>query len=97
MRSVDPNRTALLVMDVQRGIVERLGSETLLARLIEASSAARKAGVRVIYVKLGFREDYPEVSLRSPTFASVVESESFIEGRSARCSLRSGRRAATSW
>ncbi len=94
---MDPNRTALLVMDVQRGIVERLGSESLLARLIEASSAARKAGVRVIYVKLGFREGYPEVSPRSPTFASVVESESFIEGRSSEVSLRSRRRAATSW
>jgi nicotinamidase-related amidase len=79
---VDPSRTALLVMDVQHGIVERLGSETLLARLIEATSAARKAHVHVIYVKLGFREGYPEISPLSSTFARVVESESFIEGRS---------------
>lgn len=79
---MDPSRTALLIMDVQHGIVERIGSESLLARLTEASSAARKSGVRVIYVKVGFREGYPEVSSRSPTFARVVESESFIEGRS---------------
>ena len=79
---MDWQRTALLVMDVQEGIVERLGSESLLARLIEATSAARNAGVRVIYVKVGFREGYPEVSPRSPTFARIVESESFIEGRS---------------
>jgi nicotinamidase-related amidase len=78
---VDPERTALLIMDVQHGIVERIGSETLLARLTEATSAARKAHVRVIYVKVGFREGYPEISARSPTFASVAESESFIEGR----------------
>jgi nicotinamidase-related amidase len=69
-------------MDVQHGIVERLGSEALLARLIEATAAARGSGVKVIYVKVGFREGYPELSPRSPTFARVAESESFIEGRS---------------
>jgi nicotinamidase-related amidase len=69
-------------MDVQHGIVERLGSESLLARLIEATAAARSSGVQVIYVKVGFREGYPELSPRSPTFARVAESESFIEGRS---------------
>jgi nicotinamidase-related amidase len=79
---VDPRRTALLVMDVQHGIVERLGGESLLARLREATSAARNAGVRVIYVKVGFREGYPEVSPRSPMFARIAQSESFIEGRS---------------
>jgi nicotinamidase-related amidase len=78
---VDPPRTALLIMDVQHGIVERVGSETLLARLIEATTAARGANVRVIYVKVGFREGYPEISARSPTFARVAETESFIEGR----------------
>jgi nicotinamidase-related amidase len=79
---VDPGRTALLIMDVQHGIVERIGSESLLARLTEASTAARKSGVRVIYVKVGFRPGYPEISARSPTFARVVETENFIEGRS---------------
>jgi nicotinamidase-related amidase len=78
---VDPRRTALLIMDVQHGIIERLGSETLLARLIEATTAARKKRVRVIYVKVGFREGYPEISPSSPTFARVSETESFIEGR----------------
>jgi nicotinamidase-related amidase len=79
---VDPERTALLVMDVQYGIVERLGSESLLARLIEATAAARKAHVQVIYVKVGFREGYPETSPRNPSFARIAESENFIEGRS---------------
>jgi nicotinamidase-related amidase len=79
---VNPSRTALLIMDVQRGIVERIGSESLLARLTEASAAARKAGVRVIYVKVGFREGYPEISPNSAAFARIAETESFIEGRS---------------
>jgi nicotinamidase-related amidase len=77
-----PERTALLVMDIQKGIVERAGSEALMARLTEAVTAARKAGVRVIYVKLGFRPRYPEVSLNNPIFAHVVETENFLEGTS---------------
>jgi nicotinamidase-related amidase len=79
---VQLERTALLVMDVQQGIVERLGSESLLARLMEAIAATRKAGVRVIHVKVGFREGYPEVSPRNQSFGRIAESESFIEGRS---------------
>ena len=78
--AVDPQRTALLVMDVQPGIVERLGSETLLARLTEAIGAARGAGVQVIFVKVGFRRGYPEVSARNPSFSRLRDSESFIEG-----------------
>jgi len=80
--AVQFERTALLVMDVQRGIAERLGSESLMARLIEAISAARRAGVRIIYVKIGFREGYPEVSPRNPSFGRLAETENFIEGRS---------------
>ncbi len=78
--AVDPQRTALLVMDVQPGIVERLGSETLLARLTEAIDAARRAGVQVIFVKVGFRPGYPEVSARNPSFSRLRDFESFIEG-----------------
>jgi nicotinamidase-related amidase len=78
---VDPQRVALLIMDVQHGIVERFGSETLLARLIEAIAAARKKHVRVIYVLVGFREGYPEISPRNVGFARIAETESFIEGR----------------
>jgi nicotinamidase-related amidase len=78
---VDPQRVALLILDVQHGIVERIGSETLLARLIEATSAARKTGVRVIYVVVGFREGYPEINPRNASFARIPETETFIEGR----------------
>ncbi len=69
-------------MDVQKGIVERLGTEALMARLMEATAAARKAGVRIIHVKIGFREEYPEVSPRNASFGRIAETENFIEGRS---------------
>jgi nicotinamidase-related amidase len=42
---------ALLIMDVQQGIVERFaGDDGCLDRLATATAAARGAGVAVIYV-----------------------------------------------
>jgi nicotinamidase-related amidase len=48
--------TALLIMDVQQDIVGRFdGDEGYLARLATTISAARGAGIGVIYVTVGFR------------------------------------------
>ncbi|HEX4561802.1 MAG TPA: isochorismatase family cysteine hydrolase [Gemmatimonadales bacterium] len=64
--------TALLVMDVQPNIVGRYGSpDDYLTRVAKAVGAARKAGIRVIYVTVSFREGRPEVSTRNKMFASV--------------------------
>jgi nicotinamidase-related amidase len=65
---------ALLVMDVQNGIVERLAENSgpLLATLVRATTAARDTGMPVIYVRLGFRPHSPEVSARNRTFAAAV-------------------------
>ena len=75
-------RTALLIMDVMPEIVERFGGDALVDRLVGAAAAARAAGVRVIYVKVGFRAGHPEVSRRNRQFARVVEGGGFVEGRS---------------
>ena len=75
-------RTALLVMDVQDGIVERLGDPELLERTAAAVAAAREAGIRVIFVKVGFRDGYPEVSPRNRSFSALADSGQFVEGRS---------------
>ena len=65
--------TALLVMDVQQGIVDRFGrDEAYLPRLASAISAARAAGVRVIYVTVAFRPGYPEISEHNRTFATIT-------------------------
>jgi nicotinamidase-related amidase len=79
---MDRARTALLIMDVQPEIVERFGDHGLTGRLVRAAAAARAAGVRVIYVKVGFREGHPEVSSRNPLFARVAQGDGFVEGRS---------------
>jgi len=65
--------TALLVMDVQQGIVERFaGDDGYLQRLADAIGAARGADVAVIYVTVGFRPGYPEVSGRNKSFAAIA-------------------------
>jgi nicotinamidase-related amidase len=73
--------TALLVMDVQQGIVDRFGGdEGYLPRLAAAIEAARAAGIRVIYVTVAFRAGYPEVSERNKSFAAISGSGRFADG-----------------
>jgi nicotinamidase-related amidase len=77
-----PNsETALLVMDVQAGIVGRFaeGSEELLAALGRATAAARAAAVPVIYVRVAFREGAPEVSPNNRAFSALAGASGFGE------------------
>ncbi len=80
MPDIDPARTALLVMDVQRGIVERFGDAAHLDRLSGAVAAARRAGVRIIYVVIGFRPGHPEVSPHNASFSAIRNSGRFMHG-----------------
>ncbi len=73
--------TALLVMDVQTGVVQRFGDDAgYLSRLAAAISAARGAGIGVIYVVVGFRPGYPEVSERNKSFAAIAGTGRFTDG-----------------
>jgi nicotinamidase-related amidase len=81
---MDAARTALLVMDVQDGVVQRLGSDEMLERIAAAIAAARAASVRVIYVQVGFRAGYPEISARNRTFSGLADSGAFVEGEQVR-------------
>jgi nicotinamidase-related amidase len=73
--------SALLIMDLQRGIVDRFGNdEGFLTRLGAAATAARSAGIQVVYVVVGFRPGYPEVSERNKSFAAITGSGRFSEG-----------------
>jgi nicotinamidase-related amidase len=73
--------TVLLVMDVQRGIVERFaGDEGYLPRLSGAIAAARAAGIPVVYVTVGFRPGHPEVSASNRGFSAVAAAGRFAEG-----------------
>lgn len=72
--------TALLVMDVQQGIVGRYASpDAYLARVARAVAAARTAGIKVIYVTVSFRAGRPEISKRNKMF-SAIASTGFVSG-----------------
>jgi nicotinamidase-related amidase len=68
------SNTALLVMDVQNGVVARHteGMETLLTTLGQALNAARSAGIPVIYARVAFRAGAPEVNDRNRIFSSLA-------------------------
>jgi nicotinamidase-related amidase len=69
-----PEKSALLVMDVQPGILERLpDKESYLARLRATVEAARRKGVPVRFVVVGFRPGMPEVSARNQAFAAYKQ------------------------
>ncbi len=65
---------ALLVMDVQNAIVDRIGdgSSAFLSMLGRTVAAARTAGIPVIYVRIGFRPGAPEMSPRNLTFTRIA-------------------------
>jgi nicotinamidase-related amidase len=73
--------TVLLVMDVQRGIVERFADDAdYLARLSRAVTAARGAGIPVIYVTIDFRPGHPEISHRNRSFSAIASAGRFAAG-----------------
>jgi nicotinamidase-related amidase len=72
--------TALLIMDVQQGIVDRFARDGgYLDRLAAAIAAARSAGITVIYVTLAFRPGYPEVSEHNKPFSAVAGTGRFTD------------------
>lgn len=74
--------TALLIMDVQPGIVDRFGDGSgLLDRLRTAIEAARVASYKVIFVRIAFRPGYPEANRANSRFAAMAREggEGFTE------------------
>jgi nicotinamidase-related amidase len=59
-------------MDVQRVVVDRYPDPAYLPRLRAATGAARAAGLPVIYVAIGFRPGYPEISGRNKMFGALA-------------------------
>jgi nicotinamidase-related amidase len=59
-------------MDVQNMVVDRYPDPDYLPRLRTAIDAARAGGVPVIYVVIGFRPGYSEVSARNKIFGPLA-------------------------
>ena len=74
------SHTALLVMDVQAGIVARFAQTgDLLERINTAITAARAAQIPVIYVVVAFRPGYPEISPRNKSFSAIKQQQSSLQ------------------
>lgn len=80
--SIDPKTTSLLAMDFQTLIVEgyAVDKEQFLRRMEKLLEAARKVQMMVIYVVVGFRPGYPEVSARNMLFRAIKETDRFAAG-----------------
>ncbi|MFP5116042.1 cysteine hydrolase family protein [Bacillaceae bacterium C204] len=64
--------TALLVMDLQNGIVSRFaGNAEVLHPFQKAVEAARQNNIPVIFVRVGFSEGYLEVSPQNKAFLAI--------------------------
>jgi nicotinamidase-related amidase len=64
-------KSALLVMDVQDGIISRVSDTDYVPRVAKAVAAARTAGVPVVYVVVGFRVGHPEASKANKSFGAL--------------------------
>jgi nicotinamidase-related amidase len=70
----------LLMMDIQLGVVQRFAHDPgYLDRLSGAVTAARAAGIRVVYVRVAFRPGHPEISARNQTFSTRAADGGFDE------------------
>ena len=69
MENNTPN-TALLVMDMQAGVLNRLpGASNIIDNVAKAIANARSKNIRVIYVIVGFRPDAPETTVNNKSFS----------------------------
>lgn len=72
--------TALLVMDMQLGILGRLpNASEFVSRVGKAITAAREHNIPVIYIVVGFRNGLPEISSSNKMFSQSKERFSSID------------------
>jgi nicotinamidase-related amidase len=63
---------ALLIMDVQNGIIDRFDApEAYLDRVVAAQERAERAGLLVVLVRVAFTPGHPEVSARNKSFSAL--------------------------
>ncbi len=73
--ALDPKQTALLVMDFQHGVVQRMpGLDALLARVQQAIADVRDHGGTIAYVRVAFtEEDWAAIPPVNAIFAQVSQ------------------------
>lgn len=76
----EPRKVALLVMDFQEMPWRNVGNPALAGRVNGVIALARTVGARVIFVRVAFRNGYPEVAESNCMFDHVRSSGWFREG-----------------
>jgi nicotinamidase-related amidase len=79
---LDPQKTALLTLDLQKGVFGLLpGSERVMPIVAKAVAFARQNQFRIIHVGLGFSEGHPEISdFESSPFFRIKQNNLFVRG-----------------
>lgn len=84
--ALDPKRSALLSMDLQAGIVSvYVKDDALVPRAASVLERARRAGMMIVHIKVGFRPNVPEASPRNRFLSAVKAStrhQQFFQGES---------------
>ncbi|MBT7730436.1 MAG: isochorismatase family protein, partial [Rhodospirillaceae bacterium] len=72
-QDLDCQKTALLVMDHQEILINNYvpNKDEYLANLSNVLEETRRNDIQIIYVRVGFRKNYPEVSEHNIIFSSV--------------------------
>lgn len=90
--TIDKAHTALLAMDFENDIVHEDGAfkafgfaqmvkqNDVLAKTGRLLTAARRAGVKVIYVSVKFRPGYPERPQNAGLWQGLVQANALVEG-----------------
>lgn len=81
--TIDPAKTALLIMDYQNDIIGMIGENArgpLIERANTILKAARQAKIQVIYVAVRFREGYPEIDPQNKLFSMLKQTGRLVEG-----------------
>ena len=65
-------KTALLILDIQNGIVSQFSNAaTILSSISKLIDAARQNHIPVIFVRVGFDKGYPEINLQNKFFSAI--------------------------
>jgi nicotinamidase-related amidase len=80
---IDRKRMAVLIMDFQNEIIQRIPEDqrdALIERARSVLAAARSAEVPIIYVVVRFRDGYPEASPNNKVFSDIRSTGRLKEG-----------------
>ncbi|HEY4199538.1 MAG TPA: isochorismatase family cysteine hydrolase [Devosiaceae bacterium] len=73
--------TALLLMDFQDEITSNYSTTDIIPKTAAVLAAARKAGLPVFFVVVGFRPGYPEISPSNKSFSALKQSGRLVDAK----------------